>query len=873
MSASPPSVGNIDKIGRSVADIMEKIASGAHSAPEAGAAGIATVPSRHRLYNAAGGIGLWIVGRKIMDVLVGETPQGKKIDKEKLDPTIRPLHGILAYNRYADDPHNQWMRVVDDLTPAIIGSVGAVLGSQYFFAAKEAGIRSAVKWGTKHTNIEKMLADNTIPILAKDNFMALQQAKTWRVLSGIAGVFAASSGMALLVAPVNILNYGTSLNNAFALANGVVPGGFLFKNKALGWIFNTTSKTTHGPALAAKAIATNVSNCVAEMASLEAITAEGVTAQNAGRVEVFCDAIIHKLFPKVTEKGAKRFQKEVMDTIAKAVRDPHGNKPEEVAKHVKDALENLLVKEHALDKTIAKLSGEIGKENFGAVSFANNGFAGLAGNHPEAAYTAAAAALFSFDAMGEAAKKESQHGAKHEIAGKTREDIGEVNRPAPISAQQAQEDVANNPGFVNGPLLNASRWLSDSVLNVPPQNRLFSAIGLTSGLWVGYRGMRALAGKEFNGAPLAKDAKMDPVIKWGAEKLRANGLHFDFKYFIDNPGNRLKRGVFWLVPTATAMVGTYLGSKYAFRDYYKKLEHPEYLEDYTAKIAMAQGDKWGWLLSSAAVMASASGLSNLPIPGLNYSIGLSTRSVLSYDKKVTMPGMKWWSGNKSDYYFGTRGALNYTIEYAVRNPSEYPKELAALAKATLEPVFPDVTPDQVAAYVNKIQAIRNKYWEEGAGIPKDLQDDARKELRGILRGAGFEKTLGELGLDPAKAVFNNGAAGKIADAIGAKKQVLKLEEEYRHKYTQRKASYSEASPALQAAAPVDTPDTTLAKDDNAMAPAAPQAPSFAANSSVGLGATTRNISTNILADAQKQGGNWRDSTLRQKETPKVTAIS
>ena len=86
-------IGIIEKIILWITRTLEKITAGAHSAPAANASGINTIPSRHRLYNAAGGIGAWIVGRYIMDIMVGETPKGKKVDKEKVN---QHLHYHIA---------------------------------------------------------------------------------------------------------------------------------------------------------------------------------------------------------------------------------------------------------------------------------------------------------------------------------------------------------------------------------------------------------------------------------------------------------------------------------------------------------------------------------------------------------------------------------------------------------------------------------------------------------------------------------------------------------------------------------------------------------------------------------------------------------
>lgn len=791
--------GVFDELMRLATLVADTLLGGAHAAPKAGAQGIATVPSRHRLYNAVGGIGGWVIGRYLMNILVGETPQGKKIEAENVPFFLRPLHGILEYNRYADDPKSQWMRVIDDLAPAVVGSVGAVLGSKYFFLPTEQKYIDAVGWGTTHTDMASMLADDTIPTLAKDQFVALQQAKTWRVLSGVSGVFSASSGLALLAVPFNIFNYGVSLNNAFSLANGASPGGTIFNRLPfLKWIYNTTSNTPYGPALARETLVNNVSNCVAEMEKIGGtITAEGITAQNAGRIGELTNAIMRKLFPNITPEGVQAFKDEVNKAIQTAIDNAPKNAaggPQEVAKYVQAELTNLLLdpQKSSAFTGFDTLLEKIGTAKLGELKLGNNGFAGWLGAHPKTAYAAAAGTLAA-GVVATAAAGDTPSPAQGLVRNRA--------RPPGSSAFAMTENTPQETAggkFVNGPVLRFFRWLGDSVVAVPPQNRLFSAVGLTLGLWVGYRGMRALAGKDFNGTPLGDNAKIDPILQKAVGWLQRAGITLDFNYYLADAGDRIKRVVFWLVPTITGGIGTYLGSKFAFRKQYKDLENPEFLEDYTAKIALTQGDRWSILSSTAAVMASSSGFSNLPIPGLNYAVGLSTRSTLSYDKRTSMPILgKWWSNNQSNYYFGLRGALEHTIRYATRNPSDDPKELVALAEATLKPIFPTVTDEQIADYVNKIQDIRYKYWQAD-GIPENRQKDAEKELRGILRGAGFEKTLEAIGLTPADAVFENGVSGSIANAIGAKKDVTALAAEYREKYNARRVPPAETPHAVVA---------------------------------------------------------------------------
>lgn len=764
---------SLDHIGLEVA---EYIANGFHAAPAAGAVGQKIVPSRHRLFNATAGIGAFIIGRQLMNILVGETPKGKKIDKEKLPFFLQPLHGILAYNRYADDPKNQWMRVFDDLFPAALGSIGAIYGSEYFFAAEENAINKSVKLlnekepGIFTKNVRtraEIMKDTSLTMAAKEDYASLQQAKTWRVLSGIAGIFSASSGLALIAMPFNFLNYGVALNKAFLLAarrKEFVGLAEISGIDAFRTLSNTQSKTVYGPSAAIPSMINNVSRG----------EGYGTKIINVERIRQFTNAILKPWFKDVTPAQIERFQEIVKEQVEQAIKQKKD--PAETTKLIRERLEKLLNGKD-LEKTLRSIGLDPDKAAFGS-----NGFAGWIGDRPKVAAGAVGGMLAG--AIGVTALHDAKKGAGGPLAG----DGGGASQGV---------HAGGNPitRFFNGPVLHFARWLGDSVLNVPPQNRFFSALGLSLGLLVGCRGMRALTGREFNGVPITAD-KVDTLIRPLYGK-------FKFDYFGSDSVNRWKRILMWSVPTVTGFFGVLAGSKFAFRKQYKELEHPEFLEDYSAKIALSQGDQWSFLSASSAMLASSSGVSNLPIPGINYAIGLSTRSVLSYDKRTSMPILgKFWSNNESTYYHGLKGLLDLTILYSVRNPSKDPEELHSLAHATLAPMFKDVTPEQTQAYVDHIQAVRMKYWQEG-GISEANAAKAETELRGILRGAGFEKTLESLGLDPARVTFDNGMAGKIANTIGAKGRVETLIGEYREKYQERKKERSAAAPQPAAAAPVE----------------------------------------------------------------------
>lgn len=165
---------------------------------------ITVAPGYHRIKNAIGlSVGLYL-GRKFMNIVTAQNKDGE-IAREEVPLPLRPLHGLMRYNKYSDDPRDRWCKVVDNVVPAMFGAVGAVGGSFHFFHERYADLK----------NPEFM--DEY------EEAMSLEQSKPWSVLSGISSLFGSASGLSL--GPAG--NYGLSLGARFGLASGrkvALPG-------------------------------------------------------------------------------------------------------------------------------------------------------------------------------------------------------------------------------------------------------------------------------------------------------------------------------------------------------------------------------------------------------------------------------------------------------------------------------------------------------------------------------------------------------------------------------------------------------------------------------------------------------------------------
>jgi len=249
-----------------------------------------TIPSQHRLLNATGMIAFWVLGRRLANIAVGETPEGKEVKLEDVPAPLQFMHGVWKYNKYSDEPKDQWMKVCDQLFPAIFGAFGAILGSLVAFLNNN-----------KDQRYKTFMKDkSSLSLLEADEAASYAQAIPLRVLAGVFAVFSSASGLTPL--------YGLFLNPAFnAAANRKMFAG---AENLTGWkIFgkptNTQGKTPFAPSNAASNI----------LDDLEAhFKAHGFEGKSMDEIaDELIKSVIIPLFPKKSPEEMRKMATRFLD--------------------------------------------------------------------------------------------------------------------------------------------------------------------------------------------------------------------------------------------------------------------------------------------------------------------------------------------------------------------------------------------------------------------------------------------------------------------------------------------------------------------------------------------------------------------------------
>jgi len=310
------------------------------------------------------------------------------------------------------------------------------------------------------------------------------------------------------------------------------------------------------------------------------------------------------------------------------------------------------------------------------------------------------------------------------------------------------------------------KWIGDAQLAVAPINRMSCAIGITTGMLLGGKLASYVTGFTLDGKEVLKEnvptflQKMYKIVKNHDPK----GL---------DSRNRWIRYSQAAVYALGGIIGIKLGTTYAYRNVPKRNKDPHYLEDYTARVSMHQGGPWSWMAAFAGIFGSASGLYMLPIPGLNYGIGLAARTTSMQDRNFMIKGMNGMlSGATTPSYLRLKEGMHYLCHYAVGNPAQTPTQIEFLAFTLLGPIFKDqLTPQHIKQFTDAVNAVRDPYWQPG-GIPREKKQEALDAMKDVFTGAGLEVLLLDMGLNPGTIAFDklNGMAGKIGN-IGAMKKV------------------------------------------------------------------------------------------------------
>lgn len=779
-------------------------------------------PSFHRLRNAIGlTMGLFL-GRKTMDVLVGQKPDGTVVDPLDLPAPLRPLCGVLPYDHFSDDPKDRWMKVFDRFVPAVVGGIGGCMGSASFF---ETNFLKPVE--------AKMAAPAKNFFLADAERQALyHQAKPWSLMTGTSALFGSASGFGLFP---SIAHYGADLGTLFVMRS----------ERAAAPLGSLVNAHTHMPFRPNKLI-----NNLIEYAA-------GNPAANPAQLNEYANGILKTWF-----RGVKPEQIQGFVDIVKKERNQflkEGRLPQEAAEKVKESMKKMLG-DTGLEKTFIKLGldpreAALGDQGFISIISHTIGDTiglgvskktdktwqlvkeGMEIRNPEltkkafdvnahkfdhnALQKAAAVAAIGGGAAGMAAitmakdavasdlhkghtpqaghdntqtPQPSETTPKADAATPVNTDADETpctpphlmspdfaKRISPEAIGQSRQHILHSKkqnGFVNGKVLDAAEGVTDmfNVINGVTSHRLYCAAGLSAGSWLGEEVMKALTGVNFFGVAVKKEDVLKPLQKM--YKTLAFNPHSDL------PKDKWMQVMRWGIPTAIGGAAVVAASGMFFKDREREFRNPKFLDEAEEAATFAQAKPWSYLSAVTALFGGSSGFAW--IPGINYMTNLGTRYTMASGRKVSLPALgAGWSNNSTLFPFGPPGMLDLLIKESVNNKSANPELLETYAIGVLKPWFDNVTPQQVEAFVMKVHEVRDRFFKDG-GVPENLKEQLENELNAHFHSAGLEHTLEEIGLDPLKAhIGANGFSGKISDTLGSKKAVDQIKSKYTQTYLER----------------------------------------------------------------------------------------
>ncbi|MDE3037229.1 MAG: hypothetical protein KGJ21_02055 [Pseudomonadota bacterium] len=753
-------------------------------------------PNRHRLYNAVGLTAGIVAGRWGMNILTGSTLGGKKIDKEDVPAGLRPLHGILAYDHFSDDPKHRWMKIIDMMIPGILGGIGAGIGSDIFFKKDFLLPVEA-----------KMTASARHFTLADAERRALyHQGRIWNGFSRLASTFGSASGFGLIP---SWLNYSSTLGTKFTLdaeRSAVMP--WLGKTLRAKLINNHSLE----PFRPTKLIGSMIEHLAGSARGLK--TPQSFTDTAEGMLKTW--------FRDVTPQQIDIFKRNTLalrdHVVAEAKASHHtlGQTEAAVRKHLQHCFKDGQLEKRLIEAGIDPREAAIG--DAGVVTTFARWIGDLTGRnttdrikaaqqlmikgvelrHPELVtktftpadltQSSTAAKLVAGAFLGT--------GAATVAAISTARDTGVSDLapaagatdviPASFGQRIAQQQPAGKHvihakrerNFVDGHLLDAAEGITGMLNAAIGMHRVHCAAGLWLGSWFGDEVMKAMTGFTFAGTRVHKHELWKP--------LQAIYKILPFNPHSDLPKDKWMQIVRWGVPGIVGTASVIQGSKLFFRERYDRNKNAKYLDEMDDKAAMAQSEPWSYSSAISGLFGYPSGLPLLPLA--NYSTNLGSRFSIASNRKVALPIVgKWWSNNETLFPFGPPGMVDMLIKEAVNNRSVDPELLETYAIGVLKPWFDEVTPRQVEAFVGKVHEVRDRFFKEG-GVPEEMKKQLESELKAHLKGAGLEETLEQVGLDPAAAhLGNNGLSGAIAGVLGAKKNVDKIQADYVQGYRERHA--------------------------------------------------------------------------------------
>jgi len=731
------------------------------------------IPSQHRLLNAGGMFAGWWMMDQMRHIVFGVKMKSEgeyvEIKREDVPAALRFLHKSIDWDPLSETPEHQWKKLAYQLFPGVGAGLGATAGSIYAF---QRNGREQLYKGTK--------TQQALSLLDADFAAQYAQSTPLRLLAAFFGTFSAASGLTFM--------YGFFLNPAFASANGAkIFAGSLAKG--------------------------NLAPHKAVPAQLEALGSYVQEAVKTGKVSnawaaQFAERILQPLFghelksPEAQAQAVKTLQGIVEESYQKF--NVSGKPAKEIAEAVtkdlsaklgKGGIEKTLKTHFGLDAKKAK----VGNANPLIWQFQNFlASMGLAKAPTAAVHKTTASAAFPLgaaatalgttvviDGMGSKKAMAADHGqtlsttetplapdvpatptettehktpidglntSKHMRPDATGKTLDEYVRDAVTMHKSQYEGKGKSP-----PAL--LKWMGDAQLAVLPSNRLYSAIGLTTGLMVAGNMAKIATGYGLDGK--AVDAAKVPTFLQGMK-----GIVKDYTPGGLRPRDRWIKYAQWGVYSLGGLAGIKLGTGYAYKNVKEKNKDPHYIEDYLPRISMHQGETWSWLASVSGILGSASGMWLLPVPGINYGLSLAARATSMQDRNFMLGGLnEVMSGATTTSFLRLREGVNYLCHYAVGNPAEHPAQIEYLAYTLLGPIFKDqLTVEHIQRFTEAVHEVRDQFWQEG-GIPKEKRKEALRTMREVFTGPGLEVLLIDMGLNPGTIAFSqlNGVMGRIGN--------------------------------------------------------------------------------------------------------------
>jgi hypothetical protein len=399
------------------------------------------------------------------------------------------------------------------------------------------------------------------------------------------------------------------------------------------------------------------------------------------------------------------------------------------------------------------------------------------------------------------------------------------------------------------------KWFGDASLSNEPKNRMASAAGLTAGLLTTGTLASIVTGYNLSGK---KITDVPPFLK------PIHGLIKGYDPKDITPRNRRIRYAHAAAYSLGGLLGIKLGTEIAYKNAKAKSQDPHFLEDYLTNVSHIQGKNWSWLSAASGIWGSASGLFLVPVPGLNYGVGMVGRITSMQDRNTTVAGLnKIMSGATTDSYLRLKEGVYYLANYAVGNPAKDPEKIEYIAYSILGPIFKDkLTAKHIKQFTDAVHEVRDHYWQPG-GIPKDKRAEATDTMKQVFTGAGLEVLLIDMGLNPASVMFDkvNGLIGKLGN-VGQAEKIHEKQNAYWKALQERLPKYVAANIISQERA--DWVDESITHMKKKIAPKSYADFEYAALQKKAE-VPPKETTISRLVKSSTRPGDWRETILKRRQ--------